>query len=440
MKGLCETEILLWTLVGTLVFGSFVDAQLSVGYYDTICPMAESIVQSTVIAGMQNPIVGPSVLRLFAHDCFVDGCDASIMLVDPAGNDERSAGDNLSLQQVSLDTVNQAKQAVEQACPGIVSCADIIAMAAEVVVNQMGGPSWTVLLGRRDGLTSQAASVAGHLPGSHMDVTALLAVFGNIGLGPKELVALSGAHSVGFSHCAEFTDRLYNFNGIPGTTDPSLSPAYAATLQSICPNAAFNPTTVQPLDPVTASQFDNIYYQQLQIGQGLLFSDQVLFVDNTTTGLVTMYANNQAQFFNDFVNAMIAMGNAGVLTGTQGEVRLNCSVVNNPSSVIPPPPVVVPSPTGTPMPVPASPTNPVAPGPAAPAVPSPGPPGPVPPTIASPPAAPVVPVPVTPAPVAPTIVSPPAPVAPVVTPAPPQPVPLPQGPVATPQPPPAGTT
>ncbi|KAL2644712.1 hypothetical protein R1flu_012299 [Riccia fluitans] len=375
-----------------------------------------SIVQSTVVAGMQNPIVGPSVLRLFAHDCFVDGCDASIMLVDPAGNNERSAGDNQSLQQVSLDIINQAKLSVEQACPATVSCADIIAMAAEVVVNQMGGPSWTVLLGRKDGFTSQAANVAGHLPGSHMDLNALMAVFGNIRLGVKELVALSGAHTVGFTHCVEFSDRLYNFNGVPGATDPSLSAGYAATLQGICPNGASNPTTVQPLDPVTAAQFDNMYYQQLQIGQGLLFSDQVLYVDNSTSGLVTLYANNQGQFFNDFVNAMIAMGNAGVLTGAQGEVRLNCSVVNTSPAGSPPAPVV-PSPTATPMPVPAPPTVPAAPAPAAPVV---------------------------PAPVPPTNVSPPAPIAPVIT--PPPPVPVSQGPVVSPQPfvstppPPAGTS
>ncbi|KAG6555271.1 hypothetical protein Mapa_003314 [Marchantia paleacea] len=377
MKG--RELVILWALVGTLFFGSL-DAQLQAGFYAASCPNADSIVSATVIAGMQaSQIVGPSVLRLFAHDCFVNGCDASIMLVDPVGNVEKNAGDNQSLQQLAFDTINQAKLALEQACPGIVSCADIIAMAAEVVVNQMGGPSWTVLQGRLDGFTSQATGVAGHLPGAHMDLPALQAVFGNIGLGVQDIVVLSGAHSVGFSHCVEFTDRLYSFNGVPGATDPSLSAGYATTLQGICPNGNFNPTTLQPLDPVTAAQFDNVYFQRLQIGQGLLFSDQILFVDNTTTGLVTTYANNEAQFFNDFVNSMIAMGNAGVLTGTQGEVRLNCSVVNTVSS---PPAPVVPPPTTTPTPVPVPPTNPTpaAPGPAA----------PVPPTVDLTPPAPVV--------------------------------------------------
>lgn len=57
---------------------------------------------------------------------------------------------------------------------------------------QMRGPSWSVLQGRRDGLTSQATGVAGHLPGAHMDLPALQAVFGNIGLGVQDIVALSG--------------------------------------------------------------------------------------------------------------------------------------------------------------------------------------------------------------------------------------------------------
>lgn len=56
------------------------------------------------------------------------------MIASPNGDAEKDAQDNISLAGDGFDTVVKAKQAVETACPGVVSCADILALATRDVV------------------------------------------------------------------------------------------------------------------------------------------------------------------------------------------------------------------------------------------------------------------------------------------------------------------
>ncbi len=101
------------------------------GFYDESCPDAEKIVTSVVEAQFRsNPGIVAGVLRMHFHDCFVEGCDGSVLLDPTTSNPkpEKTAFPNLSLR--GFEVIDEAKKKLEAACPGIVSCADIVAFAA----------------------------------------------------------------------------------------------------------------------------------------------------------------------------------------------------------------------------------------------------------------------------------------------------------------------
>ncbi|KAF5748694.1 peroxidase 55-like [Tripterygium wilfordii] len=304
------------------------EAQLVEGFYGPTCPNLEAIVQQAVATKRSQTFVTiPATLRLFFHDCFVTGCDASVLIASPNGDAEKDAKDNLSLAGDGFDTVVKAKEAVEAQCPGIVSCADILALAARDVVVLAGGPSFAVELGRRDGLVSQASLVAGNLPEPEFDVAQLNAMFAKNNLNQLDMIALSGAHTLGFSHCDRFANRIYSFTP-SSPVDPTLNPDYAKQLMEACPQNV-DPSIAINMDPVTPQTFDNVYYQNLIAGKGLFTSDEVLFTDSASQSTVVEFANSSADFNAAFVTAMRKLGRVGVKTGRQGEIRRDCSAFNS---------------------------------------------------------------------------------------------------------------
>ena len=66
----------------------------------------------------------------------------------------------------------------------------------------------------------------------------------------------------------------------------------------------------------------------------MLQSDQELFNTSgaSTIDIVNRFSSNQTLFFEAFKASMIKMGNIGVLTGSQGEIRKQCNFVNGNSS------------------------------------------------------------------------------------------------------------
>ncbi|XP_062010360.1 peroxidase 55-like isoform X1 [Rosa rugosa] len=303
------------------------EARLVKNFYSSSCPNVEFIVKQAVSTKLsQNPPTIPGTLRLFFHDCFIEGCDASIMIASSNGDAEKDYSDNLSLAGDGFDTVVKAKQAVEAQCPGIVSCADILALAARDVVVLAGGPAFNVELGRRDGLISKASRVPGNLPEPFFNLKQLNTMFAKHNLSQTDVIALSGAHTLGFSHCSRFASRLYSFSN-SSAVDPSLDPGYAKQLMSTCPRDVDTGIPVN-LDP-TPQTFDNAYYQNLVARKGLLTSDEVLFSDSASKPTVIDFANNPGNFNGAFIAAMRKLGRVGVKTGNEGEIRKDCAAFNH---------------------------------------------------------------------------------------------------------------
>ncbi|GLJ19931.1 hypothetical protein SUGI_0361120 [Cryptomeria japonica] len=174
--------------------------EMKVGYYRQTCPEAEEIISETVAKAVKaNPGVAAALIRMHFHDCFVRGCDGSILLDSSDDTAEKDPPvNNPSLR--GYDIIDEAK------------CWWTI----------LGCSRWTKRL-------KGISRIRGHM------------------------VTLSGAHSIGVSHCSSFTgDHLYNFSG-RGGQDPSMDSKYALQLKAKCPSSASNDTVV-PLDRLTPTK------------------------------------------------------------------------------------------------------------------------------------------------------------------------------------------
>nr|AKN08989.1 peroxidase [Luffa aegyptiaca] len=309
--------------LGLLFGASF--AQLTEDFYDQTCPRLPNIVRREVKRAIESDIrAGAKLIRLHFHDCFVQGCDGSVLLVDAPGIESELNGlGNLGIQ--GLEIVAAIKAAVERECPGVVSCADILAQASKDSVDVQGGPSWRVLYGRRDSRTANKTG-ADELPSPFETLEPLKKKFEALGLNSTDLVALSGAHTFGRSRCRFFNGRFSNFSG-SGQPDPTLDPTYRQELERACTNE----DTRVNFDPTTPDTFDKNYYTNLQANRGLLTSDQSLFSEAgaDTVDTVNLLASREGTFLRFFRRSMIKMGNIRPLTGNQGEIRTNCSRLND---------------------------------------------------------------------------------------------------------------
>ncbi|OEL35782.1 Peroxidase 24 [Dichanthelium oligosanthes] len=308
-------------------------AGLKKEFYKKSCPQAEDIARKVAwgrVAG--NRELAAKFLRMFFHDCFVRGCDASVLLDSPTNTAEKNAAPNLSL--AGFDVIDEVKAALEQACPGVVSCADIVALAARDSVSfQYKKNLWEVETGRRDGTVSSDQMALDNIPAPTSTFDILLSNFSSKGLGLQDLVVLSGGHTIGVGHCNLFSSRLFNFTGKknnPSDVDPALNPPYAKFLQGQCRRNLQDPndnTTVVPMDPGSSLSFDNHYFVNLKAHQGIFTSDATLLTNGRAANIVDKL-QDPGVFFDAFKNSIKRMGQIDVLTGTNGQIRKKCNVVN----------------------------------------------------------------------------------------------------------------
>ncbi|CAM0153070.1 unnamed protein product [Urochloa decumbens] len=194
---------------------------------------------------------------------------------------------------------------------------DILTLATRRAVVRARGVAFPVRLGRDDNVAPAThRDVAAAIPSPRTaDAAALLAAFAAGGLAdPSDLVALSGAHSIGKAHCASFADRAAEFN-----TD------FNRKLFRDCRSDAY---TVEDLDYVTPRELDNQYYRNLYMGEGVLSSDMALLSNPLTAMWVRYYNEHPQEFLNDFSAKMDKLYNVP-RTGF-GEIRrCSCFRTNN---------------------------------------------------------------------------------------------------------------
>ncbi|KAK3125828.1 hypothetical protein QOZ80_7BG0610250 [Eleusine coracana subsp. coracana] len=294
---------------------------LSYGYYNnngSFCPSAERIIRDAVAKAVTaNPGIGAGLIRLFFHDCFVRGCDGSVLLTTTASRNsdvEREGPPNKNSLR-GFEVIDAAKSAIEKACPGIVSCADVVAFAARDASSVLSNGRINIKMpgGRLDGRES-FANETDQLPGPFSNLTQLQSSFSNQGLTSDEMVTLSGAHTIGRGRCAFFSNRF-------GDMDP----AFAAKLRAQCSNT----NNFVNQDDVTPNVLDKQYYRNV-IDKKVLFNSDAVLNSTETIAQVRQNANGATTWERKFEQAMENMGKIGVKTrGAQGaEIRKVCSRVN----------------------------------------------------------------------------------------------------------------
>jgi L-ascorbate peroxidase len=139
-----------------------------------------------------------------------------------------------------------------------VSWADLVAVGGAAAIVKCGGPVIEIGLGRTDAVEPAPAH---RLPAGYEGAVMLKAMFARMGLGARELVALSGAHTLG------------HFQRRPFTADPSV--------------------------------FSNTYFVELlaPTNGALLTTDNALLADPELRAYVELYANDNARFLADFAVA-----------------------------------------------------------------------------------------------------------------------------------------
>nr|ADX01227.1 putative peroxidase [Cinnamomum micranthum f. kanehirae] len=289
------------------------------------CKYVEEFVKHQVkLVWEKDKSITAALLRLLYSDCFVTGCDASILL--DGKDSEKMAPQNLGLRGFVL--IDEIKTVLESRCPGVVSCADILNLATRDAVAMAGAPAYPVFTGRRDGFKSSAKSV--DLPSPDITVQKALAYFKSKGLDELDLVTLLGAHTVGSTHCHYIRNRLYNFNGT-GNADPNMKKSLVSQLRKQCPSnltGHSDPTVFLNQESGKSYNFTNHYFSQVLEKEAILEVDQQLLLGGETKDIAVEFAQGFEDFRRSFALSMSRMGNLGVLTGKNGEIRRNCSYTN----------------------------------------------------------------------------------------------------------------
>ncbi|RLM74179.1 hypothetical protein C2845_PM15G06440 [Panicum miliaceum] len=118
--------------------------------------------------------------------------------------------------------------------------------------------------GRYEDTVSLTSETLPNLPPPFAVVPRLKAMFAAKGLDTVDMVALSGAHNIGRSHCSSFSDRL------PPSNTSDMDPMLTAKLKDNCTSLTGADNTVEQ-DYKTLDQLDSQYYMNV-INHKVLFA------------------------------------------------------------------------------------------------------------------------------------------------------------------------
>ncbi|KAL8143984.1 hypothetical protein V2J09_017016 [Rumex salicifolius] len=265
---------------------------LSVGFYNGKCKgkNVESIIFDVVKANFNKSDTAAVLLRMQFHDCFVRGCDASILL--EGKKTEKNGGPNASVRGYEL--IDAAKAAVEKECP--------------------------------DGLVSLATEANTNLPSPTVPISTAINLFAARNLTVQDFVLLLGAHTIGITHCSFVQSRLYNFQNT-NRTDPSMNSTLVESLKQTCPKDGSGRSNPIFLDQTQGSEstIDTGFYKAITQNKGVLQIDQRMATDPLTKDVVARLLNND--FPAKFGDAMVRLGRVP-LSGGEGEIRRSCRATN----------------------------------------------------------------------------------------------------------------
>lgn len=254
-------------------------------------------IKSDLTALVKEKNCGPILIRLSWHDAGVfstgalsGGCPNAVMRLTDAG--EGTFGANAGLPDVAVGLLKPI--ADKYVVPGKISNADLWALAANISTEVMGGPAIPTRFGRKDASSSSESveSQVGRLPDGDKGVDHLRAIFHPKGFTDKDIVALSGAHTVGMCHA----DRS-GFDGQWTENHLAFDNTYFTELLA-----------KEYADQTTAAGCPQKYHAASKTI--MLISDLAL-LEAPFREIVELYAKDQSAFFKDYVSAWVKLQENG---------------------------------------------------------------------------------------------------------------------------------
>lgn len=262
-------------------------------------------VRDAVRALVRDKNCGGILVRLSWHDAGT--FDAKSGSGGPRGAQRFAAGESTHDANNGLGVARGLLEPIKSAFPDI-TYADLWSLAAVTAIEEMGGPKISWRPGRSDAQSSSDSVEEGRLPDAQLGCPHLRNVFNRMTFSDQEIVALSGAHTVGAAHA----DRSGHEG--PWTRRPNHFD-----------NQYFKDLVTVDWKPVDAAESGGtkgqIVYKPAnnpKATEMMLPTDVAMLSDAGMRPWVDLYAADQDRFFQDFSSAFTKLQELGVSFGGAG--------------------------------------------------------------------------------------------------------------------------